>query len=193
MTAFLSSLGIGWVDALVILSLVLGIVFGWLRGLSHELAVLLSFVAAIVATCAGYAPLADFLQARLGWNLELLRLVSVVLLLLGALACMWLLRAALGLLMSFAFKGWVERVGGALAGGIRWTLTSLVLLLALSFVPYSPLQRAILYDSFTGRSVLPLVADSYNDLAAAGDLLPADRPAGVAPPQLVMPPVDSDW
>ena len=193
MTEFLSSLGIGWVDALVILSLLLGIVFGWLRGLSHELAVLLSFVAAIVATCAGYAPLADFLHDRLGWNLELLRLVSVVLLLLAALACMWLLRAALGLLMSFAFKGWVERVGGALAGGIRWLLTSLVLLLALSFVPWSPLQRAILYDSFTGRNVLPLVADSYNDLAAAGELLPADRPAGVAPPQLVMPPVDEEW
>ena len=187
----------GWVDAALALSIVLGIAFGAKRGLSHELAVLLSFVVAIVATCAGYDPLARYLSQSVHWNLELLRLIAVVVLLLAALALMWLLRAALGLLMSFAFKGWFERVGGAIAGGIRWGLTFLVALLALSFIPISSLQRAILYDSFAGREILPLLADSYNDLAARGELLPVDRPAGVEVPQMVMPPLDdldaSSW
>jgi membrane protein required for colicin V production len=188
MTEFLSNFG--WVDAAFAVAILLGILFGIKRGLSHELAVLLSFVVAIVVTCAGYDPLANWIAQRVPWNLELLRLVAVVVLLFASLALAWLVRAALGLLMSFAFKGWFERVGGAIAGGIRWALTFLVGLLALSFVPISPLQRAILYDSFAGRELLPLLADSYNDLAARGELLPVDRPAGVEVPQMVMPPVD---
>ena len=191
MSEFFSAFG--WVDAVVAVAIVLGIVLGVKRGLSHELAVLLGFAVAIVVTCSGYDPLARYLSQLVAWNLELLRLIAVVVLLLLSLAAMWLVRAALGLLMSFEFKGWFERVGGAIAGGIRWGLVSLVVLLALSFVPVSALQRAILYDSFTGREILPLLADSYNDLAARGELLQADRPAGVAVPQMVMPPVDGDW
>jgi len=190
-SGFLSAFG--WIDAVLLAAVLLGVVFGIKRGLSHELAVLLGFAVAVVATCSAYDPLARRLAENLHWNLELLRLIAVVALLALSLAAMWILRAALGLLMEFAFKGWFERVGGAVAGGLRWGLVCLVALLALSFVPVSALQRAILFDSFAGREILPLLADSYNDLAARGELLQADRPAGVAVPQMVMPPVDGGW
>ena len=184
--------GWNWVDWTFVGVLLVGIGMGAWKGLSHELAILLSFAVAWVVTCAGYAPLAGWLWERTGWNLELLRLVAIVLLLLACLAVMWAVRLALGALMSFAFKGWFERAGGAVAGGVRWGLEFLVLLLVLSFVPSSALQRSILLESATGRNIMPKVIDFYNVLSEKAGTMAAEVPVGVQVPTLVMPPVEGE-
>ena len=95
-------------------------------------------------------------------------------------------------LMSFAFKGWFERAGGAVAGGVRWGLEFLVLLLVLSFVPSSALQRSILLESATGRNIMPKVIDFYNVLSEKAGTMAAEVPVGVQVPTLVMPPVEGE-
>ena len=181
-----------WVDWSFVAVLLVGTGMGAWRGLSHELAVLLSFAAAWVVTCAGYAPLAGWLWERTGWNLELLRLMAIILLLLACLAGMWLLRAALGAIMSFAFKGWFEKVGGAVAGCVRWGLVFLVVLLGLCFVPSSMLQRAILLQSATGRTLMPVMIDFYNVLSEKTGTMAAEVPVGVQVPTMVMPPSEGE-
>ena len=181
-----------WVDWSFVAVLLIGMAMGAWRGLSHELAILLSFAAAWVVTCAGYAPLAGWLWERTGWNLELLRLMAIILLLLACLAVMWLLRAALGAIMSFAFKGWFEKVGGAVAGGRRWGLVFLVVLLGLCFVPSSTLQRAILLQSATGRNLMPTMIDFYNVLSEKTGTMAAEVPVGVQIPTMVMPPAEGE-
>ena len=180
-----------WVDWAFAAVLVYGAVMGLVRGLSSELATLISMVAAVIVTRLFYEPASGWVCERWGWNEQITRLFAVVLLALLALYGMRLLRIALGAMMTFSFKGLVERVGGLLAGFFRLGVIALVLLLAASFVPSSTLQRAVMYDSAVGRQALPLLVAKYNELAAKAAMLPAEIPIGVEP-QAILPPLPED-
>ena len=178
-----------WVDAVFAAVLVYGAVMGLARGLSHELATLIGMVVAVIVTRLFYEPVSAWICGRWGWDAEITRLAAVVVLALAALYGMRLLRIALGTLMTFSFKGLVERVGGLLTGVVRQGTVFLVLLLAASFVPSSGLQRAVMYDSATGRTALPFLVATYNEMAAKAALIQAEMPVGVALPETVMPPL----
>ena len=180
-----------WVDWAFAAVLVYGAVMGLVRGLSSELATLISMVAAVIVTRLFYEPVSFWVCERWGWNEQITRLFAVVLLALLALYGMRLLRIALGAMMTFSFKGLVERGGGLLAGFFRLGVIALVLLLAASFVPSSTLQRAVMYDSAVGRQALPLLVAKYNELAAKAAMLPAEIPIGVEP-QAILPPLPED-
>ncbi|MGD9611561.1 MAG: CvpA family protein [Kiritimatiellia bacterium] len=181
-----------WVDWAFCAALLYGAAMGAVRGLSHELATLVGMVAAVIVTRLFYEPVSCWICARWGWNEEVTRLFAVVLLALLALYGMRLLRIALGAMMTFAFKGLVERVGGLLAGFVRLGVIGLVLLLAASFVPSARLQRAVMLDSTVGRQALPLLVAKYNELAAKAAMIPAEIPVGVELPQAVMPPLPDE-
>ena len=180
---------LNWVDWLFIAVLLYGAGMGLVRGLSHELATLIGMVVAVVVTRLFYEPVSAWLCEKWGWNSEITRLVAIVALALVTLYGMRLVRIALGVLMTFSFKGLVERLGGMLTGFVRLGVTFLVLLLAASFVPSSWLQRAVMYDSATGRAVLPYLVKEYNAMAEKAALLQAEIPIGVELPQSVMPPL----
>ena len=180
---------LNWVDWLFVAVLLYGAAMGAVRGLSHELATLIGMVVAVIVTRLFYEPVSFWICDKWGWNEEITRLAAVVALALLTLYGMRLLRLALGALMTFAFKGPVERIGGLLAGFVRLGAISLVLLLAASFVPSAWLQRAVMYDSRIGPAVLPLLVEKYNELAEKAAILQADVPVGVELPQSVMPPL----
>ena len=182
---------VGWVDGGLLVALLLGILLGAKRGLSHELAILAGFALAVLATRLGYVPLADWMAERVSWSLPVLRFLAVLALMVASLAAMGLVRLALGALMSFAFKGWIERLGGALAGGLRYGLIYLVAMMALSFLPVRNVEIAI-RDSYTGERILPLLFDTYNAWADREGIVPASRPVGIELPQVVMPPDDGE-
>lgn len=178
-----------WVDWLFVAVLLYGAAMGAVRGLSHELATLIGMVVAVVVTRLFYEPVSFWICDRWGWNEEITRLMAVVVLALLTLYGMRLLRIALGAMMTFAFKGLVERLGGLLAGFFRLGVIYLVLLLAASFVPWSGLQRAVMYESRIGPAALPLLVEKYNELAEKAAILQAEVPVGVVLPQTVMPPL----
>jgi len=180
-----------WVDWAFFAALLYGAALGAVRGLSSELATLIGMVVAVIVTRLFYEPVSFWVCARWGWNEQITRLFAVVLLALLALSAMRLLRIALRAMMTFSFKGLVERVGGLLAGFFRLGVIALVLLLAASFVPSSTLQRAVMYDSAVGRQALPLLVAKYNELAAKAAMLPAEIPIGVEP-QAILPPLPED-
>ena len=180
---------LNWVDWLFAAVLLYGAAMGAVRGLSHELATLIGMVVAVIVTRLFYEPVSFWICDKWGWNEEITRLAAVVALALLTLYGMRLLRLALGALMTFAFKGPVERIGGLLAGLFRLGAIFLVLLLAASFVPSTWLQRAVMYDSRIGPAVLPLLVEKYNELAEKAAILQADVPIGVELPQSVMPPL----
>ncbi len=183
---------LNWVDWVFIGVLVYGAGMGLFRGLSHELAALISIVVAVLVTRLFYLPIADTICGWWGWNPEITRLLAVVLLMLLSVFGMRMLRIALGAMMTFAFKGLVERLGGLLTGMIRQGATFLVVLLAAYFIPSAWLQRSV-SDSRTGEIVLPHLVDGYNKMAEKASLISADIPVGVEMPQYVMPPpVESD-
>ena len=177
-----------WVDGVFAATLLYGAAMGAVRGLSHELATLIGMVAAAIVTRLFYEPVSFWICDRWGWNEEVTRLVAVVALALLTLYGMRLLRMALGAMMTFSFKGLVERVGGLLAGFFRLAAIALLLLLAASFVPSAWLQRTVMIDSAVGRQALPMLVAKYNEWAAKAALLQAEIPVGVQLPQAVMPP-----
>lgn len=177
-----------WVDWLFIGVLLYGAAMGAMRGLSHELATLIGMLVAIVVTWLFYESVAAWIVLRWGWNPEITRLMAVVALVAVSLYGMRVLRIALGTLMTFAFKGPVERVGGLLAGFFRRGAIYLVLMLAASFVPWNWLQRAVMFESQTGPVVLPHLVEGYNLLAEKAAMIQAEVPVGVELPHVVMPP-----
>ena len=181
-----------WVDWAFVAVLLYGAAMGAVRGLSSELATLIGMVVAAVVTRLFYEPVSFWICERWGWNEEVTRLFAVVLLALAALYGMRLVRIALGAMMTFSFKGLVERVGGLLAGFVRLGAIALLLLLAASFVPSANLQRAVMMESSVGRQTLPLLVAKYNELAEKAAMLPAEIPVGVQLPQAVMPPVPEE-
>ena len=181
-----------WVDWAFVAVLLYGAAMGAVRGLSSELATLIGMVVAAVVTRLFYEPVSFWICERWGWNEEVTRLFAVVLLALAALYGMRLVRIALGAMMTFSFKGLVERVGGLLAGFVRLGAIALLLLLAASFVPSANLQRAVMMESSVGRQTLPLLVAKYNELAEKAAMLPAEIPVGVQLPQAVMPPLPEE-
>ena len=180
---------LNWVDWLFAAVLLYGAGMGMVRGLSHELATLIGMVVAVVVTRLFYEPVSAWICERWNWNPEITSLAAVVALMVLTIYGMRLVRIALGALMTFAFKGLVERLGCLVTCLVRLGVTFLVLLLAASFVPSAWLQRAVMYDSATGLAVLPYLVKEYNAMAEKAALLQAEIPIGVELPQAVMPPL----
>ena len=178
---------LNWVDWVFIGVLVYGAGMGLFRGLSHELAALIGIVVAVLVTRLFYLPIADVLSGWWGWNLEITRLLAVIFLMILSLVGMRMLRIALGAMMTFSFRGLVERFGGFFTGMIRQGAMFLVILLAAYFVPSAWLQRSV-SDSKTGELVLPHLIEGYNKMAEKAALISAEVPVGVELPQYVMPP-----
>ena len=176
-----------WVDGLFVAVLLYGAAMGAVRGLSHELAMLIGMVVAVVATRVLYEPVSAWICETWGWNEEITRLMAVVVLVMAVLYGMRLLRIALGTLMTFSFKGPVERLGGLLAGLFRRGAVYLVLMLAVYFLPSAWLQRQI-QDSRMGPVVLPHLVVGYNVVAQKVEMIQAEVPVGVELPYAVMPP-----
>ncbi|MDD2239251.1 MAG: CvpA family protein [Kiritimatiellae bacterium] len=178
---------LNWVDWLLLAALLYGAAMGAVRGLSHELAMLIGMVVAVVVTWLFYEPVSAWICARWAWNPEITRLVAVVVLVTLSLYGMRALRIGLGSLMTFSFKGPVERVGGLLAGLFRRGAIYLLLMLAVYFVPSAWIQRQI-HASQTGPVVLPHLVESYNVVAQKVEMIQAEIPVGVELPHAVMPP-----
>lgn len=178
-----------WVDWLFAAVLLYGGAMGAVRGLSHELAMLIGMAVAAVATWLFYEPVSAWLCGHwTGLHPEITRLVAVAALVTATLAGMHALRKGLGALMTFSFKGPVERVGGLLAGVVRRGAVFLLALLLASFVPWSALQRAVMFQSRVGSAVLPHLVEGYNAVAQRIAVIQAEVPVGVELPHAVMPP-----
>lgn len=178
-----------WVDWLFVAMLLYGGAMGAVRGLSHELAMLIGMIAAVTVTWLFYEPVSAWLCGH--WtelHPEITRLVAVAALVTVTLAGMHALRKGLGALMTFSFKGPVERVGGLLAGVVRRGAVFLLALLLASFVPWSALQRAVMFQSRVGSAVLPHLVEGYNAVAQRIAVIQAEVPVGVELPHAVMPP-----
>ena len=180
-------MAMNWVDWLFAAVLFYGAAMGAVKGLSHELATLIGMVVAVVATWMFYENASVWICDRWNFDPEITRLLAVVALVALSLFGMRMVRLALGTLMTFSFKGPVERVGGLLAGFLRRGAIYLVLMLVVYFLPWAWLQREI-QSSQTGPAVLPHLVEGYNALAEKAALIQAEVPVGVELPHAVLPP-----
>lgn len=183
---------LNWIDWLFWAAIAAGAVFGLLRGLAHELAVLVRMIVALLVTRLAYESVGAWIASAWNWNPGIARFAAVLLLFAAVTLFMWLFFKMLGILMEFRFRGFTERVGGLLVGAVRYAAIFLLLMLALYFAPFSSIQRAIAFDSKVGAACIPWLVDGYNAVAQKALIPTGEVPVGVRLPDSVMPPGAAD-
>ena len=174
---------INYVDIVAGMCLVFGMVVGFRRGLSGELARLISLGVAVVAGWQLYEPLGnrivEFTRLSERGSFLVGFLLSFVAFLLLAVLVRWGLKH----LMEFSFKGPLEKVGGAVAGFLRCFALVSAVILAAALSPIGYLERAFGEESRIGRVVTHVLLPAYQRVSETRpDLglpaLPEPQPPG---------------
>jgi len=153
-----------FIDGIVGLLLLAGLLGGIRRGLSGELIRAVLAVAALVAALLYTRPLADWAMAR--WQLDARPAMvgGFLAIFLGIYLAVTAARVLLGRLADFTFRGKIERLGGALCGLARAAVVSSLILLLLGLAPNENLHRLVLQESVCGRLVSQHLRPLYDQI-----------------------------
>lgn len=155
-------------DVLAVLMLVLGMVVGLRRGLSGELARIVSAVVVVWAGFRYYAAVAVMLLEHTRVMPSAAPALAFFFIFAGGLVAFAILWRLLRPLLQLSFRGAWERVGGAVLGGARAFVLLSALLFFFSLTPVDYLQDYVFARSLTGR-----LYDQY--LATCLERLPPER------------------
>jgi uncharacterized membrane protein required for colicin V production len=153
------------VDIVALVIVVYGMVRGWMRGLSGELARLIGLGTAVVAGWLFYLPFSDRIAEFTRLSLKASGLTAFVVLFLAAGFAMVLLRWCLRNIAEFKFKPPFEQIGGLIAGGLRCLCILITVILVATLSPSGYLQRIFGEESALGRTVTHVLLPAYNQLA----------------------------
>lgn len=140
-------------DIIVLLYLLSGLYHGLRRGLSGELAGVLSTGLAFVGGWKLYQPLGDHLLKVSKLSSPTAHALAFVILIVGGYIVLKIIRLLLRHLMEFSFKGKLERLGGALAGLIRVTVVAATFVLMVGLGPGAFLRNLVIEQSVFGSQV----------------------------------------
>ena len=142
------------IDILAIIVLLLGILLGFRRRLSGELAHLISMVVAFLVGFFSYQPLGQWLleNSRLGPRAAQAA-VFVFTIILASLA-MVLVRTLLKRILSVVLEEETDKMAGGVAGFVKSVLLILIIFLFMNMIPHAYLNRVFGEESAIGRGVL---------------------------------------
>ena len=153
---------INWVDVLVIIIILRTSYVAFSEGLSHELFPLVGSLVLAISSLHYYARLGTFIRTNLmnmpvamSEFLSLLAIVVVVGLLFK------LLKFLLDLIIKVEWNPLVEKFGGIVVGIFRAFVAASLVLMIMSLIPLSYLQRSIRDRSVTGTYVLGICPYIY--------------------------------
>lgn len=139
-----------YIDALILLPLLVGFVRGMMRGLISELVAILAVIMGIVGSRMWGAKFATWVAAYFTWPNEVCTVVAYTLLFLGiAIACN-LLGRMFSRLIRAIHLGWLNRIMGALFGMGKWAIILMAVLLAVDTLDA---RFAFLQDDVKNQSV----------------------------------------
>jgi len=172
---------VSFVDWIIVFLLVVGLLYGWRKGLSSQLIELSSVIVALAAAWFLCRPVARFLaeQGRLAPQTATV-IAFAALVVLGYVIAR-LIRAGAQKLVEFKFKGALEPAGGAIAGLLLATVVLLVIVVAAGWLPQERLRREITELSFASRALAPVVNPVRRYVLHRFPELQAPAPAAPAP------------
>ncbi len=143
------------IDIAALVCLIAGMIIGFKRGLSGELARLISVTLTLALSLRYFRPLADFVisHTRLSEHPAYARPLAFILILCMAGLFFLLLRILLQRLMKITFNPKIDRIAGVFAGAARATAIVILLVLALGLWPGAWLTRVFREESAIGRAV----------------------------------------
>jgi uncharacterized membrane protein required for colicin V production len=119
----------------------IGLIRGVMKGLSRELAGVISTAAALFAGWRLFDPVGAYLAGSTRLQDHGARMLAFLLVLVAAYLLMRVLRLILRSIMEFSFKGNIERVGGGIAGLLRVSALVAAVILAMALSPYEPARQ----------------------------------------------------
>lgn len=162
------------VDIAALVCLIAGMIIGFRRGLSGELAGLISTALTLALSLCYFRPLAEFIinHTRLSGHPAYARPLAFVLILCIVGLFFLLLRIFLKRLMKITFNPKIDRVAGMFAGAFRAMAIIVLLVLALGLWPSAWLTRVFREESAVGRAIFKSAPALAERIEAAWGLKP---------------------
>jgi membrane protein required for colicin V production len=152
------------VDIIALIVLLLGAIQGFRRGLSGQLARLISVVVALVLGLCFYAPFGAWCAEHTRLTEEPARVLAFVATVLAAIVVMIVLRLVLGTIMKVVIEKKAEKIGGCSAGLITAGISVFIVFVMMNMLPEDYyLKRKFGEESVLGTIVvrsLPMFKDA---------------------------------
>ena len=122
---------VSWLDIVILLPLLIGIVRGLMRGLVIELTAILAVVLGLVGAKLWGTLFSVWLIQQFAWPEAICTVVAYALLFLGITIVLNLLAKLLSKLFKAVNLSWLNRLGGAVFGIVKWTAIMLLVVLCV--------------------------------------------------------------
>ena len=122
---------VSWLDIVILLPLLIGIVRGLMRGLVIELTAILAVVLGLVGAKLWGTLFSVWLIQQFAWPEAICTVVAYALLFLGITISLNLLAKLLSKLFKAVNLSWLNRLGGAVFGIVKWTAIMLLVVLCV--------------------------------------------------------------
>lgn len=138
--------------ALVIILISMGV--GFKQGLSAQMAVLLMALSVWAALVNGLEPCQAWLAARFAIPADSARVAAMIILTVVPILTVTLLYTFMRFVLKITFTTWVDRIGGAIAGGLTATGIIILVFLLAECMPEERRPAAIGPQSWIMREVI---------------------------------------
>jgi membrane protein required for colicin V production len=120
-----------WLDIIILLPLLIGLVRGLMKGLVIEIASIVAIVLGYIGSRLWGAMFAAWLIKQLSWPETVCMVVAYALLFIGISLLLHILARALSKLFQKVSLGWLNRLLGGVFGTLKWAIIVLTLVLCV--------------------------------------------------------------
>jgi len=142
------------VDVIALGVIAIGMLQGYFRGFSGEIARLVGLAVAFFLGLRFYQPIGQWFFAHTRLADEPARALAFLGTVLAATLCMLIVRKVLKRIMQVAIEKGPDRAGGVLLGAVRAGVVVVIVFLALNLWPNETLNRMFGEESLIGRGLL---------------------------------------
>ena len=152
-----------WLDILILLPLLIGLVIGIKRGLIIELTNLISIIAGVVCARLLSAPVAAWIAQQFTWPEAVCSVVAYTLLFLISTILLYLLGKLLTKLFKAVKLGWLNRLLGGVFGLAKYAIIVLFVVLCVHQLDTQVqfLQEDLKEESVVYKAVIPLSENTW--------------------------------
>ena len=169
-----------WLDIIILLPLLIGLIRGLMRGFVVELTAIVAILFGFIGTKIWGAPFAVWLGNQFAWPEAVCSVVAYALLFLGITLLLNILARLISKLFKAVNLGWLNRLFGAVLGVTKWATIVLFLVLCVHRLDdqFHFFKEELKQQSSIYTFVTPLSEKAWSrvkeEVSAYSDQLPAE-------------------
>lgn len=173
-----------YLDVVLGVLLIIGLVRGIMKGLFVELASLVAIIAGIYGAIKFSFYVGDFLEAKINLDPQYINLLAFGITFIAIILGVSLLGKLLTKVAKFAFLGWLNRILGGIFGLLKFAIIASVIIMfigplndSLGMVKKETIESSILYSpiKMLAPAVYPAVKEKYEQQKKKSKKLPASN------------------